>query len=133
MTLTESLFSYLKADVNISSMVLDGSVYHIYPLRLPEGFINNAHAGSAISYTEINHQHPYPLLKKSTFQLNVFGDTFDNATKLCEYVYQCLDDKADINLGTGFPVAYVKVEGRQSFFDEVSKLWYYSIDISIKY
>jgi hypothetical protein len=129
--LEEALYTTLKNDADISAKVKDGSVYHIYPLRFPEGLtLTN---GYALTYTEISQELNYPLVRQSIFQINAFGDTFEKARNLADDVFDALNDLSEMLLGGTYPINYIKFRNRQALFDATAKLWYYSVDVAIKY
>lgn len=127
----EGLYKALKDDSDVGSKVQNGSVYHIYPLRLPEGVdLSN---GYAVTYTEITQALTYPLVRQSLFQINAFAKTFENARELASDIDDALNDLSETKLGGEFAVNYVKFINRQALFDEQSNLWYYAIEVTIKF
>lgn len=131
----EALFSQIKSDSSLATKLLiagsSPASYHIYPLRLPDAF--SPTADYAITYTQISEQRVYPTLKVSRIQFNCFGRTFIKARDLAEDLDQALDDLASEKLGGTLSTAYIKTEGKQALYDDVSKLWYFAVDISVKY
>jgi hypothetical protein len=134
----DGLFAALKDDSAIAAKVgyalSDDEVpvpakFHIYPLRLPAG----ATPKYAITYTEINQANTYPLVKQSLFQISAFGDTFDKARALAADIEAALNDLVALNLGGKFPVVYVKVENRHDLYDADAALYYFVLEVSIKY
>lgn len=131
----EALFTKIKNDSALATMLtISGSTptaYHIYPLRLPDAF--PATADYALTYTQISEERVYPILKRSRMQFNCFGRTFLKARNLADALDECLDDLASEKLGGTLNTAYIKVEGKQALYDDVSDLWYFAVDISVKY
>lgn len=125
----DGLFTALKNHSGAGNKVKEGSIYHIYPLVLPEGLVLTN--GYAITYTEINQQVTVEA-KASTFQINAFGMTFEKARLLAADVEDCLNELRNTLMGT-FAIVYAKIATRQALYDDQSKLWYFAIDIIIKY
>lgn len=131
----EALFTKIKNNSTLATMLtISGSspvAYHIYPLRLPDAFSSTA--DYALTYTQISEERVYPTLKRSSVQFNCFGRTFLKARNLADALDECLDDLASEKLGGTLSTAYIKVEGKQALYDDVSDLWYFAVDISVKY
>jgi|GEM_PF-3950282 hypothetical protein len=127
----EGLYAALKAHAGIAAKTINGGAYHIYPLRLPDGF--SLTSGYAITYTEISQSLTYPTARQSLFQLNCFGDTFEKARDLANDVDDCLNDLSASKLGGLYPITYSAFEGRQALYDSDAKLWYFAVEVTINY
>lgn len=134
----DGLFTALKSDSAVAAKVGYAlstgdhpapTKFHIYPLRIPEGVT----PGYAITYTEINQANTYPLVKQSLFQISAFGDTFEKARNLAADIEAALNDQVSQKLGGTFPVVYVKVENRHTLYDADAQLYYFVLEVSIKY
>lgn len=132
MNLEEAIFEHLTNDGIVSVLISGaGGVFHIYPLRLPDGFPAAANYG--ISYTEVSQELIYPLLRQSAFQFNCFGRTFEQARDLANALDQSLNDIYAHQLGDIFGVTYIKFQGRSVLYDDVAKLYYYAVDVTFKF
>ena len=128
----EAIYAHLIADSVISPLVTaTGGKYHVYPMRLPDGFPDDKNY--AIAYTEIKQQLVYPLLRESVFQFNCFGRTYAQAKTLANALDVSLNDYNESKLGGVLAVNYIKFQNRSPLYDEVGKLWYYAVDVSFKY
>jgi len=128
----EALVTHLRNDVDISNKVKVGSIWHIYPLKLPSG-INLDSKGYAIAYEEIDQRAKYPIMRESLFQFKAFGNTFEKARDLANDIDESLNDLSEIKLGDTFNVTYIKFVTRRVMFDDTAQLWYYVIEMSLKY
>lgn len=131
-----ALFTELKTNPTLAGLlVVDPEAvtpaYHIYPLRLPDAFPSSAQY--AIAYTQISEERIYPDLKVTKFQISCFARSFEKAITLSNAVEACLNYLSADKLGGTKNTTFVWVVGKQSLYDSVSKLYYYTVDISFKY
>jgi hypothetical protein len=130
--INEAIFAELTENAGVADLIDAGSgKFHLYPLRLPDGFPNSA--DYAISYTEISQSRVFPALKVSNMQFSCFGRTYDQANELASAVDSALNYLSEHKLGGELDVKFVMVLSQNALYDEVSKLWYYVIDASFKY
>jgi hypothetical protein len=130
MQLEQALFQSLKSDTTLASKLNAGNGrVHIYPLRVPDG----VQITQAVTYTEITQNLVYPLVRVSTFQINCIANTFELARDLADDIDRILNDVSETMLGGGFPVKYIKFTGRSALYDENAKLYFYPVDVTIKY
>ncbi len=123
------IFNELKNDATLANKVKAGSIYHIYPLRVPD----NVQFEKAITYTEISQNLVYPLARTSIVQVNCIARSFDDAVDLSADINRIFDDKAEYSLGGVKSVNYTRFYGRNSFYDPEAKMFIIAVEIYIKY
>ena len=127
----EALFTQLTEDEKVGGKIAITNGFNLFPLRIPDKA--DLSGGYAITYTQVKEGRVYPALKLPVFQFNCFGDTFEKARDLAQDVENCLDDLSEIKLGNDTNVNYVKLTNKVPLFDNTAKLFYFVIEISLKY
>lgn len=125
----EAIYNEIKADTIIAPKLLNGSAYHIYPLRVPD----NIEFTKAITYTEITQSLIYPLARTSVVQINCIAQTFDDAVDLSRDIDRIFNDKAEYKMGGKLSVNYSKFSGRNSLYDADAKMYVIAVEISVKF
>lgn len=127
--LEAAIYNQIKADATIAAKLINGSLYHIYPLRVPD----NTQYNKAVVYTEITQNLIYPLARTSIVQLSCLADSFDDAVDLAADIDRIFNDKAEYTMGNNLYVNYSKFSGRNSYYDADSKKYIVAVEISIKF
>lgn len=127
--LEQGIYNEIKNDATLANKVKDGTIYHIYPLRVPD----NTQFTKAIVYAEITQNLVYPLARTSTMQFNCIATTFDDAVDLAQDIDRVFNDKAEYLMGGKLPVNYSKFSGRNSLYDPEAKMFIIAVEIKIKF
>lgn len=127
--LEEAIYNEIKADATIATKLLDGGIYNIYPLRVPD----NTQFTKAVTYTEITQTLIYPLVRTSVVQINCIAKVFDDAVDLARDIDRIFNDKAEYKMGGKLSVNYSKFSGRNSLYDADAQMYVVAVEISIKF
>ena len=127
--LEQAIFNEITADTTLASKLQSGSIYHIYPLFVPEGVLPER----AIAYTEIDQSLIYPILRTSLFQISCFAKTFAESIDLADDIDRIFNDLSEYNLGGVKGVTYVKFQGRSNLYDTDAKLYQCIVELLFKY
>ena len=127
--LEQAIVNEIKNDATLSAKLQSGSIYHIYPLVVPEGVLPDR----AIAYTEIDQSLTYPILRTSLFQISCFASTFADSIDLADDVDRIFNDLSEYMLGGIKGVKYVKFVGKSSLHDANSKIYQCVVELSFKY
>ena len=125
-----AIYNEIKNDSVISAKLANGTgKYHIYPLRVPD----NITFTKAVVYTEITQNLIYPLARTSVIQVSCMATDFDSAVDLSKDIDRIFYDKAEYLMGNVLPVKYSSFNGRNSYYDQESKMFIVAVDIKIKF
>jgi hypothetical protein len=127
--LEQAVFNEIKNDSVIAAKLVNGSVYHIYPLRVPD----DIEFVKAVIYTEITQTLIYPAARTSLVQISCLAETFDDAVDLASDIDRIFNDKAEWNMGSNLAVKYSKFNGRNSYYDPDSRKFIVAVEIKIKF
>lgn len=127
--LETGLYNEIKNDATISAKLVDGAIYHIYPLEVPA----NVSATKAVTYTEITQKLSFPNARVSIFQINCIADTYDDARDLALDIDRIFNDRREYLLGGTFGVKKTLFYNRTVVKDSTMSKFIYVVEISIKY
>lgn len=127
--LEEAIYNAIVEDSVLGPKLLDGSITHLYPLKLPDGVAPK----QAMTYTEVDQSLTYPLVRTSLFQFNCIASTFALARAMADDVDRIFNDESEFLLGGVKGVKYVKFEGRTSLHDADADLYIFAVELLFKY
>lgn len=127
--LEQAIFNEITGDATLAAKLQSGSIYHIYPLFVPQGVL----PARAITYTEIDQSLTYPLLRTSLIQFNCFASTFAQAIDLADDLDRIFNDLREVSLGGVQGVKYAKFQGRSTLYNTDAKVHQCVVEILFKY
>lgn len=129
--LRDAIIQSVINDPTLSAKLLDGSIYHIYDLKAPDGTLS-ASPEYIITFGQVSSiKNVYIDLEKPLIQFSCIAKTLGNAIDLKNDLLAVFE-RFKGNLGNKRDVKFVNSINENHFQDPDSKLYIVSIDFRFK-
>lgn len=133
-SIQEALFNVLKSDPSIASKVeYEPGKFHIYPINLPEGVIDQKDSNYFIAYHKVSNPKKHDIdLENSVIQIDVLARAYRLAEELAEDIKRLLE-RFKGNLGGKRDVKNVKLVSQTELRHKDTYLYHFPLQFRFKF